>query len=187
MKTILKVLKWAGILFVGFTVVVVVAAFAFGKKIEPQTSEKVADASANAIEQAKLVQPFKFLCSKKEGDHTVDYFEVGAVKVGDELKLPRKIDDVTVWISKETSSGSWDTRSLCGGDSLMDLPSSQWELLIPGSDCGAGAAVEACDMRFVSDDAGVSAIIFGPTVSGRRSADINAYFMAGALVKITSR
>lgn len=131
---------------------------------------------------------FTFLCSKTETDGKVtDYYESQTLGVlQPRLALRLKITDVDVRVSKSVSSGGWDTNALCDPNTL-DLPASQWASLIPGSDCGAGAAFEPCDLAFEADRSGVSAITFAPSVNDRISSRVADYVKRGALLKITGQ
>lgn len=130
---------------------------------------------------------FKFLCSKDEGKgYVTDYYEVGTAKMRDHLLLKNKITDLTIYISKVTSVGGWNTESLCGKD-FLDLPQRDWEMLIPGKDCGAGALIEPCDLDTVSDSKGVTEFIFGPEINGYISETINSLFKKGVLIKVNGK
>lgn len=121
-------------------------------------------------------EKFNLLCSKKEKDgYTTTYYEVLNAKKGDYLVLDKKIADVTVSVSKITSSGGWDKDSLCSPDSQVDLAASDWEVLTIGRDCGFGASVESCDINSVEDSKGMSEFAFNKSEA----------FSSGKLLKIS--
>jgi hypothetical protein len=167
MNKTIKVLKWILFPLAGIIIFVVVISV-------------VSDSSKKLASNSPTPNGFKLLCSKKESDgHGTDYFEVLGAKPGDHLVLNKKITDVTVSISKITSSGGWDTNSLCGSDSLVDLAQSDWQILTIGEDCGYGATVEACDFTAVEDPKGINELVLN-------SKEALIYFARGHLVRITS-
>lgn len=158
------------------------------KETTPIVNKKIEKVVPAAKEVAYLNQKnFKFLCSKNENDgHISDYFEVTTnPNLGTHLLLKNKVTDVTIQISKVESIGGWNTESLCGKDSLIDLPISKWQMLIPGKDCGLGALTEPCDLDTVSDDKGITEFIFGPEMNGYTTRNIIDFFKKGALIKVS--
>ena len=135
----------------------------------------------------RLPRFISFLCSKPEDEHAAYYYFINSFTTNKSFPLPEKITDVTVHISTRTNKGGWDTNFLCSSESAFDLPAHQWKVLIPGKDCGVGAALDPCDIDFVSDVSGVSAIIIGPELNGYTSGVTGKYVVRGALLKVTGK
>ncbi len=175
-----RIIKWASIGTLAVLMGILVFVLMFDSLVgDLDMQDKVADRS---------LKNFQFVCSKKGGDgKIINYFESFTHKPGSELSLPQKITDVTVSVSKIKSSGGWDVESLCGVNSTLDLAKSDWGVLVPGKDCGFGARIEPCDLRFKSDNVGVYGIIFGPEVNGYITKTIGDYLRQGTLIKIEGK
>lgn len=129
-----------------------------------------------------------FICSKPENSHTSFYYLITdyTCPTNQSFTLPEKITDVTVRLSTIQGKTGWDTSFLCSPETKFDLPSYQWQILIPGKDCGLGAKVSPCDIDFISDNTGVTGIVVFPDIKGYVSG-VWKYCKKDALFKITGK
>jgi len=158
--------------------------------INPAAHLENLPATTSQPKQEEFPKFLSLICSKPENAHNAYYYFVNYYPYEKSFPLPEKLVDVDVRISTiRNDRKNWDTNFLCSPESVIDLPDYQWQILTAGSDCGVGAAIEPCDVDFVSDNDGVTGIVIAP----RRRSDsyvsgtILEYFQDGALLKITGQ
>lgn len=126
------------------------------------------------------------ICSKKKDDISISYYLVNSVAVvGKTVSLPSTLTDLTVKMSRYPSKSGWDTNTLCDPNKI-DLPESDWRILSIGSDCGAGAAIAACDIDTIVSDRGITGLHIFPLKNGYYSG-VSGKVERGTLIRVTGK